>query len=116
MTAFGGLGGVAGGRPLDETDAFEAAVARALGPQMREDDELCAEVWSSLANAGWRHENGDTAGYSFRAAGDLVASVLGRGDYLDWYCSGPYATCSERVRRALAAEGWTWSVLRLGDG
>lgn len=111
MTDFGGLGGISGGRPRDETDLFETAVDRALGEQMRADDSLCREMWSALANVDWTHENGDTAGYSFRAAGDLIAAIIGRGDYMDWYCSGPYATVSERIDRALQSEGWTWEEI-----
>lgn len=106
MTDYGGIGGIMGGRPLNEQDAFEMAVARQLGAAMREDRRVGVEVWSALANMDWAHENGDTASYSFRAAGDLVAAVVGAGDYLDWYCSGPYATVSARVATALAREGW----------
>lgn len=47
---------------------------------------------------------------SFRAAGDLIAAILGRGDYMDWYCSGQYATVSERIDSAMSAEGWTWEA------
>lgn len=105
-TKFGGLGGITGGRPLDETDDFEMAVSRSLGEAMKTDDTLCIEMWSSLANQDWVHENGNTAGYSFRAAGDLIAAVIGRGEYMDWYCSGPYETVSDRIEEALKKEGW----------
>lgn len=103
---FGGLGGVVGGRKLNTADAFETAVQRALGQEMKSDETLCREVWSALANVDWKHENGDTASYTFRAAGDLIASIIGKGDYMDWYCSGPYAVISERVEKAMLAEGW----------
>ncbi len=106
MTDYGGMGGIEGGRPPDPADLFEMAVARALGPFLRTDDALCADMWSALANQAWRHDNGDTASYSFRAAGDLIAALRGAGDYMDWYCSGPYETVSERIREALAREGW----------
>ena len=102
---------MSGGRVRDEADLFEEAVDRALGEQMRADESLCREMWSALANVDWTHENGDTAGYSFRAAGDLIAAIIGRGDYMDWYCSGPYATVSERIERAMSAEGWKWEGL-----
>ena len=82
---FGGLGGVIDGRPRDHGDEFENAIERALGDQMRADPEVCCEVWSALANVVWIRQHGATAGYSFRAAGDLVAAVLGRGNYMDWY-------------------------------
>jgi hypothetical protein len=82
------------------------AVARCLGARVRASDNLCRELWSSLANQDWRHRDGDTASYSFRAAGDLIAAIRGRGDYMDWYCSGPDATVSADIATALAAEGW----------
>jgi len=104
---FGGLGGIRGGRDLDTYDRFEMAVYSCLGQQMRADDSWCVDVWGSLANCGWQHTNGDTASYSFRAAGDLIAAVVGRGDYLDWYCSSDtYGVPVERVAVALSGEGW----------
>lgn len=108
---FGGLGGIAGGRGINHVDRFEDAVARQLGEQMKTDDVLCTEVWCALANVDWRHENGDEASYSFRAAGDLVAAIRGSGDYMDWYCSGPSGDVSDTVADAMAKEGWTWEAL-----
>jgi hypothetical protein len=110
MSTFGGMGGQKRTRPRNPDDLFESAVARALDLS---DDSIAREVWSALANVDWRHENGDEAGYSFRAAGDLIASIRGHGTYLDWYCCGPYAWVSDRVSEAMAKEGWSWEALEM---
>ena len=111
MADFGGLGGIPKNVPFDKwnDDLFAQALNRALGDQMRcpiYGEIVCAQVWSALANMDWRHENGDTAGYSFRAAGDLIASIKGEGIYMDWYCSGPYAMVAGYIEDAMAKEGW----------
>lgn len=116
MTEFGGLGGVTGGREFDESDLFEAAVSRVLGEQIKASEPRgwgakapynpAEQMWCALANMDWAHENGDTAAYSFRAAGDMIAAIRGDGDYMDWYCCGPYAVVSDLVREAMAKEGW----------
>jgi hypothetical protein len=104
---YGGMGGFSGGRPLSEGDAFEMACERQLGDAIRADKELGEHLWSALANMDWRHDDGHTASYSFRAAGDLVAAIYGQGsDYMTFYCSGPYAVVSDRIAAALAEEGW----------
>jgi hypothetical protein len=112
---YGGLGGIAGGRPRDKRDLFEAAIDRSMGDGLRSSklpkefhagDSLAARLWGTLANASFKHENGDTASYSFRAAGDLIAAIRGNGDYMDWYCSAGYDLRDPEVLRLLAAEGW----------
>jgi hypothetical protein len=87
---------------------FEDAVERALGEHIRENDQVACNMWSALANARWEHASGETVSYTFRAAGDLVAAIRGSGDYMDWYCSGPYPHADPAIATALAVEGWTW--------
>lgn len=105
---FGGLGGCPGGREFNETDLFEVAVANGLGDWLREDQAHGAELWSALANVDWEHKaDGHTAGYSFRAAGDLIAAVVGEGEYMDYYCAGPEGVVSGFIEEELGALGWT---------
>lgn len=110
MADFGGLGGswetVAFVEYKD--DLFAQAVNRALGARIRADKLAGEAMWSALANVDWKHENGDMASYSFRAAGDLIASIRAEGMYMDWYCCGPYSTVSEEIAQAMAKEGWTY--------
>jgi len=106
---FGGMGGLWEGRELNPEDKFEAAVNRALGDQIRADDEMARAMWSALANVDWYHpETGNTASYSFRAAGDLIAAIRGSGHYMYWYCSGPYAQVSDHIARSMKKEGWIY--------
>ena len=111
MTDYGGFGGVTGGRALDPADAFETTVDRVLGDKIKADEQMARDMWSALANIEWKHENGDTAGYTFRAAGDLVAAIRGSGDYLDWYCSGPDGHVTDSIAQALRAQGWTYEPM-----
>lgn len=121
---FGGMGGARGGRPRDPDDLFEAALDRALGERLRREHKfnlgrpawyegtgIGHRLWGSLANVDWQHTNGDTASYSFRAAGDLIAAIVGEGDYMDWYCSYQSGVADEEIAEAMAREGWTASVM-----
>lgn len=104
------LGGLQGKRRELLTEgaygAFEQMIKNNLGGRMTLEEDLCRELWSALANISWVHPEYGEVGYSFRAAGDLIAAVIDRGDYMDWYCSGPHAIISERIEEIFMREGW----------
>lgn len=108
MTVYGGLGGCAGGLDLSAfaDDVFVQALNKVFGKQMKSSDFFSRKIWSALANVIWQHDNGDTASYSFRAAGDVIASIIGKGDYMDWYCCGPYAVVDDIIKKGMELEGW----------
>mgnify|MGYP001601771071 CR=1 FL=1 len=109
MSDFGGLGGYNGTVPWADyqCDLFAQAVERSLGDRIRVDADVAKQLWSALANVEWSHTNGDSASYSFRAAGDLIAGIRRQGQYMDWYCSGPEGHISGLIEEAMAKEGWT---------
>lgn len=96
-------------------DLFEKSIIDYLGEKMKVDDELCKRVWGSMANVDWyyvrpsdRREDGSciSVGYSFRAAGGLIARIIGRGDYMDWYCSSEEGVVDEEFRRVMKKNGF----------
>lgn len=103
-------GGVMGGRPLNAADPFERAVAAAFGEIIRAGDQArSAEVWAALTGAIWVSPDGQRQGYTYRAAGDIVAAIQGEGDYMRWYCSAEIpATPPAWIAEAMASQGWTW--------
>ena len=110
---FGGGGGCRKGRPINENDVFEMTVNEVLGDKIRADDETASAMWGALVIVDWVHENGDTASYSFRAAGDMIAAIRGEGGempYMRWYCSAPQGFVRDDIAEALAQKGWTYTM------
>jgi hypothetical protein len=109
------LGGIAGQHRSLLTEGpygvFEQTCERLFGEEIRQSDEEGSALWSALAKVDWTGPNGEDVGYSFRAAGDLIAALKREGDYMAWYCSGPDGFVSEDIAEKLAAEGWRFTVL-----
>jgi len=69
--------------------ATEWVVAKA-----RERKGYAQNIYAALCNMRWqRHDvmpilKDEYWSCSWRSAGGIVADMLGKGDYIDWYCSG----------------------------
>lgn len=94
---------------LDEGDLFAQAVERVLGDRIRADEIVARAVWEMIAGVDWVHANGDTALYSWRLAGDILAAIRGNGNYMDWY--GKYCVQGQSItdegKTAMATQGWS---------
>ena len=81
---------------------------KALANRARTERDFAVELYGSLCNAEWRHDDGSHwAGGSWRYVANVVAHLRGRGEeYLDFYCSGGEGKISGRVADAMAELGW----------
>lgn len=46
---------------------------------------------------------------SWRYAGGIIADILEKGDYLDWYCSGGESEVRPQIAADLKKLGWVWT-------
>lgn len=57
-------------------------------------DAYAQNIYAALCNQDWQRNEvwpllrGETYSCSWRYAGGIVADMLEKGDYIDWYCSG----------------------------
>ena len=57
-------------------------------------DTYAQNIYAALCNQDWQRNEvwpllkGETYSCSWRYAGGIVADMLEKGDYIDWYCSG----------------------------
>lgn len=85
---------------------------------------MCNQDWQK--NEVWPLLKGETYSCSWRYAGGIVADMIEKGDYIDWYCSGirggdfpdaidipyeqkkfvPEGTVTDEVREDLFKLGW----------
>ena len=86
---------------------FEVDLEAVFDDKIRTDDDFCENVWSALANKIWENNDGAEFSCTFRYAGGLIADIRGRGNYMDWYCSGPYAIVTDEIEKGLGGLGWS---------
>ena len=86
---------------------LEDIVFEVIGEKMRHDDELCVRVWESLTNIKWVNESlGGRYSFTFRTAGGLIADIIDRGSYMDWYCSGTSGKSCPELEVLFNSYGW----------
>ena len=101
------------GAGIDYQKKFDDDFYSLFTQRLKENKDFGCELWSSMANVSWIH-TADPAetdcGHGFRGAGSLIAEMLGEGDYLEWYCSGPYETVSDYIAEEMATKGWRYEL------
>ena len=68
-------------------------------------EEYCRDLYAALCNNDFLKEEKE-CGYSWRRVGGIIANILEKGDYIDWYCSGNEGNISEEIRSDLSKLGW----------
>ena len=99
---------------MDYDKKFDDDFKELFTQKLVEDEKFGHELWSALANVDWMHEDdadNTECGHSFRSAGSLIVSMLGKGHYMDWYCNSRDGFVSERIAEALVSKGWRFEVL-----
>lgn len=72
----------------------------------------CSKLYSALCNTSWQKTDlfsmlkYEPWQCSWRYAGGIIAKILNKGDYLDWYCGGNEGYVDEEIKRDLEKIGW----------
>lgn len=86
---------------------FEQDLQELFKDRMIEDEEFCMDIWAALSNVSWHNvKTGENYSCSFKYAGSLIAKIIGKGDYLDWYCCTKDCVVTEEIEEGLNSLGW----------
>jgi hypothetical protein len=106
----------------------------ALVEKIKSRDDYAQNLYAAFCNMQWQRTetfpilSNELWSVSWRSAGGVIAGIRGRGDYLDWYCSGmgglswyetddegqwladkkfvPETTITDEIREDLRQLGW----------
>mgnify|MGYP006267518183 CR=1 FL=1 len=68
-------------------------------------NDYCFDLYSALCNNKFTKDN-KTCSYTWRTVGGIIANVLEKGDYIDWYCSGNEGYVTDEIRDDITKLGW----------
>ena len=67
--------------------------------------QYCMDLYSAMCNNEFIKDN-KVCSYSWRISGGIVANILERGDYIDFYISGNEGNVTDEIREDLSKLGW----------
>lgn len=101
--------GLQGQFEQDCRDLFRDKIIADFNQNVPEGEGVGDKLWGAMSNVVWTKAGQSYyLGYSFRAAGDVIAAIIEHGDYCNWYCSGRYGYVDPEIGEALASRGWTF--------
>lgn len=80
-----------------DLDLFASVLIR---EKVHSSESYAQNLYAALCNNEFIKTNEEyskekTWGCSWRTSGDIIATIIGDGDYLDWYCSGMQLDCDD---------------------
>jgi hypothetical protein len=80
-------------RPVNDLE-YDLRTTEWILEKARASDSYAQNIYAALCNMRWQKLDvmpilkDEYWSCSWRSAGGIVADMLGKGDYIDWYCSG----------------------------
>ena len=68
-------------------------------------EKYCQELYAAICNNQFIKHSKECS-YTWRMVGGIIANILEKGDYIDWYLSGNEGYISEEVSKDLSELGW----------
>ena len=65
----------------------------------------CQQLYAALCNNQFFYGDKEWT-CSWRMAGGIVADIIKRGNYIDWYCSGNESVVTDEIKLDLMMMGW----------
>jgi len=102
-----------------------------LVAKVRDSDIYAQNLYAAMCNQEWQYQDvwtvliNKTWSCSWRSAGGIVADIRGKGDYMDWYCSGMIKSHpdddivhrgeeEQRVREGTITDEIRWDLAQIG--
>lgn len=71
----------------------------------RNSEIYCQDLYAALCNNRFFYGDKEWT-CSWRHAGGIIADMIEKGDYINWYCSGNEGHVTEEIRTDLIKLGW----------
>jgi hypothetical protein len=69
-------------------------------------EQYCCDLYAAICNNDFI-KNGKECSYTWRTSGGIIANILEKGDYIDWYCSGNEGYVTDEIRYDITTKlGW----------
>lgn len=105
---------------IDETDLawqknnleYDLRTSEYIKEKVISSEEYARELYAALCNNEfirrdmWQILKEESWSCSWRYAGGIIADILEKGDYMDWYCGGNEGQVSDQIKDDLYNLGW----------
>jgi hypothetical protein len=71
----------------------------------RNSEIYCTDLYSALCNNQFFYGDKEWS-CTWRYAGGIIADMIQKGDYIDWYCSGNEGFVTDEIKLDLIMMGW----------